>query len=158
MVRVHPSCSRHSACRRSCLEAHLAGAIRRHQRLRAPSRAQRRRGLQVLPARIEGGQKERFLERLDEPEKNWKFRRADVAERKHWDDYMGAYEDVIQHTATPDAPWHIVPADHKWFTRLVVAATVADAMSKLDLKFRSVNLKKRTELEAVRAALHARTG
>src|SRR6185295_18817210 len=72
-------------------------------------------------------QKERFLERLDEPDKNWKFSTGDVMERSHWDDYMAVYEDMIRHTATADAPWHVVPADHKWFTRLVVAATVADA-------------------------------
>jgi PPK2 family polyphosphate:nucleotide phosphotransferase len=98
-------------------------------------------------------QKERFLERLDKPEKNWKFSVADVEERKHWNDYMAAYEDMIRHTATADAPWHVVPADHKWFTRLVVAATVADAMSELDLQFPSVDRAKRRELEAVRAAL-----
>jgi PPK2 family polyphosphate:nucleotide phosphotransferase len=98
-------------------------------------------------------QKERFLERLDEPEKNWKFSAADVAERRHWDDYMTAYEDMIQHTATADAPWHVVPADHKWFTRLVVAAAVADRMSALELKFPTLDRAKRKELEAARAAL-----
>jgi PPK2 family polyphosphate:nucleotide phosphotransferase len=98
-------------------------------------------------------QKERFLERLDKPEKNWKFAVSDVEERRHWDAYMAAYEDMIQHTATPDAPWHVVPADRKWFTRLVVAATVADAMSKLHLKFPGVDPAKRKELSAVRAAL-----
>ena len=67
-------------------------------------------------------QKKRFLERLDEPEKNWKFSAADVAERAHWKDYMAAYEDMIRETATPEAPWYVVPADNKWFTRLVVAA------------------------------------
>ena len=98
-------------------------------------------------------QKERFLERLDKPEKNWKFSTSDVAERKLWDQYMHAYEDMIQHTATPDAPWHVVPADHKWFTRLVVAATVVDALSGLDLKFPTVDLAKRRELDTVRRAL-----
>jgi len=98
-------------------------------------------------------QKERFLERLEKPEKNWKFSAADVVERKRWHDYMAAYEDMIRHTSTPDAPWHVVPADHKWFTRLVVAATVADAMSTLDLKFPTVDRAKRRELGAVRAAL-----
>ena len=98
-------------------------------------------------------QKERFLERLDKPEKNWKFSVSDVAERRHWDDYLAAYEDMIRHTATAEAPWHVVPADHKWFTRLVVAATVADAMSELELKFPTVDRAKRRELEAVRAAL-----
>jgi PPK2 family polyphosphate:nucleotide phosphotransferase len=98
-------------------------------------------------------QKARFLERLEKPQKNWKFSAADVVERKRWDDYMAAYEDMIRHTSTPDAPWHVVPADHKWFTRLVVAATVADAMSTLDLKFPTVDRAKRRELGAVRAAL-----
>jgi PPK2 family polyphosphate:nucleotide phosphotransferase len=98
-------------------------------------------------------QKERFLERLEKPEKNWKFSAADIVERKQWDDYMAVYEEMIRRTSTPDAPWHVVPADHKWFTRLVVAATVADAMSKLDLKFPTVDRAKRRELEAVRAAL-----
>jgi PPK2 family polyphosphate:nucleotide phosphotransferase len=98
-------------------------------------------------------QKERFLERLDKPEKNWKFSTGDVAERKLWDQYMHAYEDMIQHTATPDTPWHVVPADHKWFTRLVVAATVVDALTGLDLKFPTVDLAKRRELAAVRRAL-----
>jgi PPK2 family polyphosphate:nucleotide phosphotransferase len=98
-------------------------------------------------------QKERFLERLDKPEKNWKFSTSDVAERKLWDHYMQAYEDMIQHTATPAAPWHVVPADHKWFTRLVVAATVVDALTALDLKFPTVDLAKRRELGAVRRAL-----
>jgi len=103
-------------------------------------------------------QKERFFERLDQPEKNWKFSVADIAERQHWDDYMAAYEDMIQHTATAEAPWHVVPADHKWFTRLVVAATVADAMAELDLQFPTVDRAKRRELEGVRAALARERG
>jgi len=103
-------------------------------------------------------QKERFLERLDEPDKNWKFSTGDVMERSHWDDYMAVYEDMIRHTATADAPWHVVPADHKWFTRLVVAATVADAMSGLDLKFPIVDRAKRRELGAARAALENERG
>jgi PPK2 family polyphosphate:nucleotide phosphotransferase len=98
-------------------------------------------------------QKERFLERLEEPEKNWKFSPDDLAERKRWDDYMAAYEDMIRHTSTADSPWHVVPADHKWFTRLVVSATVADAMSELELKFPKVDRARRRQLEAARAAL-----
>ena len=78
---------------------------------------------------------------------------AEERAKTHWDQYMRAYEDMIQHTATPDAPWHVVPADHKWFTRLVVAATVVDALSGLDLKFPTVDLAKRRELDAVRRAL-----
>ncbi len=78
-------------------------------------------------------QKERFLARLDEPEKNWKFALGDVREREHWDEYMKAYEAAIRATATPHAPWFVVPADHKWFTRLVVAETVVAAIEGLDL-------------------------
>ena len=98
-------------------------------------------------------QKERFLERLEQPEKNWKFSAADVEERRHWRDYMRAYEDMIRHTATPESPWHVVPADHKWFTRLVVAATVVDALSGLDLRFPKVDRERRRQLEEARLAL-----
>src|SRR4029453_11147831 len=80
-------------------------------------------------------QKKRFLERIDTPEKQWKFSAADVRERSYWPDYMAAYEAMIQHTATADAPWYVVPADHKWFTRLVVAAAVIEALASLDLHY-----------------------
>jgi PPK2 family polyphosphate:nucleotide phosphotransferase len=80
-------------------------------------------------------QKRRFLERIDEPSKNWKFAMGDLAERKLWDKYMDAYEDMIRHTSRPEAPWHVVPADNKWFTRLVVAAEVVDALNRLGLKY-----------------------
>jgi PPK2 family polyphosphate:nucleotide phosphotransferase len=98
-------------------------------------------------------QKQRFLERLDKPEKNWKFAAADVLERNHWDEYMAAYEEMIQHTATAVAPWHVVPADHKWFTRLVVAEAVADSLAALDLQFPRLDRAKRKELEVARATL-----
>ena len=100
-------------------------------------------------------QKKRFLERLARPEKNWKFSSADMVERKYWDDYMHAYEETIQHTATPQAPWYVVPADRKWFTRLVVAAAVIDALNGLGLKFPEVTEAQRAELEAARQALEA---
>jgi PPK2 family polyphosphate:nucleotide phosphotransferase len=103
-------------------------------------------------------QKERFLERLDQPVKNWKFSANDVVERAHWREYMAAYEDMIRHTATPEAPWYVVPADHKWFTRLVVAAAVADALEELDLKFPPVDRARRRELAAARAALEGEKG
>jgi PPK2 family polyphosphate:nucleotide phosphotransferase len=98
-------------------------------------------------------QKKRFLARLDEPEKHWKFSAADVAERRHWEDYMQAYEDMIRATATPDAPWYVVPADNKWFTRLVVAAAVVKTLDDLDLQYPKVGKQKRAELAAARAAL-----
>jgi PPK2 family polyphosphate:nucleotide phosphotransferase len=98
-------------------------------------------------------QRRRFLERLDEPQKNWKFAPADVRERAHWDEYMRAYEDMIRHTAAPHAPWYVVPADHKWFTRLVVAAAIVDALEDLDLHFPRVDEKKKKELAAARSFL-----
>lgn len=98
-------------------------------------------------------QKERFLSRLDEPEKNWKFSLADVRERQHWGAYMRAYEEMIQNTSTKHAPWYVVPADHKWFTRLVVAEAIIDALEELDLAFPKLDAEKRRELKAARAAL-----
>jgi PPK2 family polyphosphate:nucleotide phosphotransferase len=98
-------------------------------------------------------QKKRFLERLETPSKNWKFSTGDVKERALWRDYMAAYQDMIRHTATPDAPWYVVPADHKWFTRLVVAEAIADMMKGLDLRFPTVDAKQKKVLAAAGAAL-----
>jgi PPK2 family polyphosphate:nucleotide phosphotransferase len=98
-------------------------------------------------------QKARFLERLDEPEKNWKFSLADAQEREHWDDYMAAYEDMIRHTAAPHAPWYVVPADNKWFTRLVVAAAIEETLAGLKLKFPVVDAARKAELGKARKAL-----
>ena len=100
-------------------------------------------------------QKRRFLERLDHPEKNWKFSAADIRERAYWKDYMHAYEEMIQHTATPQAPWVVVPADHKWFTRLVVAATVIDALVSLNLHYPEVSDSDRAALAKARQELEA---
>jgi len=98
-------------------------------------------------------QKKRFLDRIDEPDKNWKFSSADARERQHWSEYMRAYENAIRHTATPACPWYIVPADNKWFTRIVVAAVVIDTMASLDLHYPRVSEAKRAELAAVREEL-----
>ena len=98
-------------------------------------------------------QKERFLERLDRPEKNWKFSLADVQEREHWDAYQQAYQDMIRGTAAPHAPWYVVPADRKWFTRLVVAAAIHDALDRLKLAYPTVSEEKKEELVAARAEL-----
>ena len=97
----------------------------------------------------------RLLARIDDPEKRWKFAARDVEERKLWDDYMDAYEQTIRHTATKQAPWHVVPADHKWFTRLVVAATLVERMEGLDLKFPKFDDGGLEELEKIRAGLAA---
>ena len=98
-------------------------------------------------------QKKRFLKRLEEPNKNWKFSAADIAERQRWDEYMTAYEEMVQHTATPHAPWYVVPADKKWYTRLVVAAAINSALEDLNLKYPVLPAAQRKELEAARKAL-----
>jgi PPK2 family polyphosphate:nucleotide phosphotransferase len=100
-------------------------------------------------------QKKRFLERIEEPEKNWKFSANDAKEREYWDDYMEAYEDMIQNTATKEAPWYVVPADNKWFTRVVVAAGVIEALSSLDLHYPEVGKEKLKELAVAKRALLA---
>ncbi len=98
-------------------------------------------------------QKRRFFERLDDPDKHWKFSPGDVAERQHWNDYMGAYEDMVRATSTEEAPWHVVPADNKWFTRLVVAAAIVDKLESLELAYPEVRPDMRKQLKAARQAL-----
>jgi len=101
-------------------------------------------------------QQKRFLERLDLPEKNWKFSANDVKERGFWGDYMKAYEETIRETATEDSPWYVVPADNKWFTRVVVAAAVIDALASLDLHYPKVSDAKKRELAEARTLLLAK--
>jgi PPK2 family polyphosphate:nucleotide phosphotransferase len=98
-------------------------------------------------------QKRRFLDRLDDPEKNWKFSASDALERQRWGDYMRAYEDMIRNTSTKGAPWYVVPADHKWFARLAVAEAIIDSMEALDLSFPKIDSEKRKDLKKARAAL-----
>ena len=98
-------------------------------------------------------QKKRFLARLDEPEKNWKFSAADVRERQFWDDYQDAYEDMIRNTSTEDAPWYVVPADNKWFTRLVLSEVIVHTLEELDLAYPRIDAAKRKELQAARRSL-----
>jgi PPK2 family polyphosphate:nucleotide phosphotransferase len=100
-------------------------------------------------------QKKRFLERIDRPEKNWKLSPSDAAERKFWKDYMHAYEDAIRQTATEDSPWYVVPADNKWYTRVVVAAAIIDALASLDLHYPKVSKAKLKELALTKEELLA---
>ncbi len=100
-------------------------------------------------------QRKRFLDRIDEPGKRWKFSMGDVAERKLWPQYMAAYEDLIRETSTPEAPWYVIPADKKWFTRLAVAGALADALESLKLKYPKVEGAALDELEKAKAALKA---
>jgi PPK2 family polyphosphate:nucleotide phosphotransferase len=102
-----------------------------------------------------GEQRERFLERLEEPAKNWKFSMADIGERKLWAKYQAAYQDMIHHTASKQAPWIVVPADHKWFARVVIGSSIVAALDKLDLQFPEVDKADRSEFKQVREALLA---
>jgi PPK2 family polyphosphate:nucleotide phosphotransferase len=98
-------------------------------------------------------QRERFLDRLEQPAKNWKFNMGDIAERELWAKYQAAYQDMIRHTGTRHAPWHVVPADHKWFARVVIGSTIVSALDKLDLHFPKVDKADRSEFKQVRQAL-----
>ncbi|MEO6380957.1 MAG: PPK2 family polyphosphate kinase, partial [Nitrobacter sp.] len=98
-------------------------------------------------------QRQRFLDRLEEPAKNWKFSMGDVAERGLWDKYQAAYQDVIRYTSSRDAPWHVVPADHKWFARVVIGSTIVHALEQLDLQFPKVDKSELSEFNKVREAL-----
>jgi polyphosphate kinase 2 (PPK2 family) len=98
-------------------------------------------------------QRKRFLDRLDEPSKNWKFSMTDIAERARWAKYQAAYQEVVRHTSTRAAPWHVVPADHKWFARVVIGSAIVTALDKLDLKFPRVDAASLREFKQVRVAL-----
>ena len=103
-------------------------------------------------------QKRRFLERIDNPEKNWKLSTADVRERGYWNDYMGAYEEAISETATPECPWYVVPADNKWFTRIVVASAIIQALDSLELKYPRLGKAQLLELQKARGMLMKEKG
>ena len=129
---------------------------KRYQDIVGLERYLARQGILVLKFFLhvsKGEQKKRFLARLDLPEKNWKMSSSDAKERGFWDDYMSAYEEAIQATATKQSPWFVVPADNKWFTRLAVAAVVVHALAKLDLRYPVVDAAKKKELAAARALL-----
>jgi PPK2 family polyphosphate:nucleotide phosphotransferase len=130
----------------------------RYQDIRAFERYLSRNGVLIRKFFLHvshGEQKRRFLERIDEPEKNWKFSAADVKERAHWDKYMAAYQDMIRATATRESPWYVVPADNKWYTRIVVAAAIVDALSSLDLRYPMVDRERLRDLAAAKKTLLA---
>jgi polyphosphate kinase 2 (PPK2 family) len=131
------------AAARGRLAADLEGALRGHQRVRALSGAKRVPHPKFFLNISRAEQRRRLLARLDRPEKNWKFEIGDLAERGRWRQYMGAYEDMIRKTATPHAPWLIIPGDDKKFARTVIAAAVVDALSGLHLKFPELNDKQK---------------
>jgi PPK2 family polyphosphate:nucleotide phosphotransferase len=128
----------------------------RFQDIRAFERYLTRNGIIVRKFFLNVSKKEqrkRFLSRIEEPEKNWKFSASDIEERGYWDDYMEAYEDMIRNTATKRAPWYVVPADNKWFTRVVVAAAVIEALASLDLAYPKVSDAKLKSLAAAKKSL-----
>ena len=155
VARVHPEILAHER-----LPAELSGGKRfwehRLESIADFERHLARQGTRVLKFFLNVSrdeQKKRFLARLDEPAKNWKFSATDVAERGRWDDYMAAYEAAISATATEEAPWFVVPADQKWFMRLVVVATVVEALRDLDLKPPGVTDEMKTRFDEARKAL-----
>jgi PPK2 family polyphosphate:nucleotide phosphotransferase len=128
----------------------------RYQDIRSMEHHLSRNGVLIRKFFLHVSKKEqmrRFLERIDRPEKNWKFSMGDVRERERWDDYMEAYEDAIRKTATHYAPWYVVPADNKWFTRAVVSAAIVDALASLDLTYPEISEEKKRELAQAREAL-----
>jgi PPK2 family polyphosphate:nucleotide phosphotransferase len=156
VVRVHPQILQKQKVPRELLTKRIWDE--RHEDIRSFERYLGRNGVLVRKFFLNVSkeeQKKRFLERIDQPEKNWKFSTTDSHERKHWNDYQRAYEDMIRATATEDAPWYVVPADHKWFSRLVVAAAVIDALVSLDLAYPVIDAAQRKELAAAKKELLA---
>jgi PPK2 family polyphosphate:nucleotide phosphotransferase len=154
VVRVHPS-----ILARQKLPPSVVGKRiwdQRYEDIRAFEKYMSRNGTVIRKFFLNVSKDEqlrRFMERLDNPDKNWKFSATDAQERGHWDDYMEAYEDLIRETSTKESPWYVVPADNKWYTRTVVAAAVIDALADLKLEYPEVDDAKRKELAAARAAL-----
>jgi len=154
VVRVHPE-----ILQRQKLPPALVGKTLWDERLADIARFEdyaTRQGTKILKFFLHVSRKEqkkRFMDRLDEPEKNWKFSASDVKEREFWNDYMEAFEDTIKATSSKHAPWYVVPADNKWFTRLIVAAAIVEAVADLGLAYPKVDAAKKKELAAARVAL-----
>jgi PPK2 family polyphosphate:nucleotide phosphotransferase len=154
VVRVHPEFLAGQKLPKECVTKHIWEE--RFQDIRALERYLRRNGTVVVKFFLHVSKREqqkRFLERIDNADKNWKFSLNDAKERGFWDDYMEAYEETIQETATVDSPWYVVPADNKWFTRVIVAAAVIDTLASLDLHYPKVSPAKRKELAEAKKAL-----
>ena len=157
VVRVHPEFLRGQKIPQKLVTDDIWHE--RFEDIRAFERHLARSGTVVLKFFLhvsKGEQKRRFLARLDEPDKNWKFSAADVGERSLWDKYMKAYEDMVRHTATPEAPWYVVPADHKWFSRMVVATAIIDKLESLKLSFPEMDRARQAQLRQARRLLGRR--
>lgn len=154
VVRVHPTILRAQKLPDAVITKHIWE--QRYEDINAFERYLTRNGVVVRKFFLhvsEKEQKKRFLERLEDSKKNWKFSMADVKERGYWKDYQEAYEEMIQNTATKHAPWYVVPADNKWYTQLIVASAIITALEELDLSFPDVDKEKKKELESVRESL-----
>ena len=154
VVRVHPEFLAGQKLPPELVTKHIWDE--RFQDIRAFERYLARNGTIVLKFFLHVSrdeQKKRFLERVEHPEKNWKFSANDIKERAHWDDYMKAYEETIRATATEDAPWFVVPADNKWFTRVVVSSAIIDSLAALDLKYPRLTAAQRAELATAKEIL-----
>ena len=156
VVRVHPEFLSGQRLPKKCVTKNIWEG--RFQDIRSFERYLTRNGTVVRKFFLHVSRKEqqkRFLERLDNPDKNWKFSANDAKERGFWDKYMEAYEETIRETTTEDSPWYVVPADNKWFTRVVVAAAVIEALASLDLGYPKVDVAKQEELATAKKALLA---
>jgi PPK2 family polyphosphate:nucleotide phosphotransferase len=154
VVRVHPEFLHKQKIPPSLLTKHIWEE--RFEDIRNFERYLSRNGIVVVKFFLhlsKNEQKRRFLERADVPDKNWKFSASDMAERAFWKDYQKAYEDVIRNTATKHSPWYVVPADNKWFSRVVVAAGVVDTLANLDLAYPRVDKAKLAEIAQAKKAL-----
>lgn len=154
VVRVHPEVLAQQRIPPQLITKHIWKE--RFEDIVAVERYLARNGYLILKFFLYMSPKEqlrRFAKRLDRPDKNWKFSLGDLEERKHWKEYMHAYEDAIRHTATPHAPWIVVPSDKKWFSRIVVAAAIVDALEDLKPAFPEMTGAKRRELEKGRALI-----
>jgi len=154
VVRVHPELLAKQKIPPSLITKHLWEE--RFQDIRSFERYLSRNGIAVVKFFLnlsEDEQKRRFLERADSPDKNWKFSASDMAEREFWDEYQRAYEEMIRKTASEENPWYVVPADNKWFSRVIVAAAVIDTLARLDLAYPRVDQAKLSEIASARKAL-----
>ncbi len=156
VVRVHPTLLRAERLPDELITKHIWD--QRYEDINAYEEYLTRNGVMIRKFFLHVSkeeQKKRFLERLEDPKKNWKFAMADASERGFWKDYQEAYEEMIQNTAAKHAPWFVVPADNKWFTRLIVASAIIQALDELHLSFPEADKARKKELEAVRASLLA---
>jgi PPK2 family polyphosphate:nucleotide phosphotransferase len=154
VVRVHPELLERQHLPKACIDKHVFE--HRYEDIANFERYLERNGIVVRKFFLnvsKAEQKRRFLDRIDEPEKNWKFSIADVHERGHWNEYQDAYQCMIEATAAPHAPWYVVPADNKWFTRLVVAAVIVETLEGLQVDFPVLDPARRAELSTARKML-----